>query len=277
MSVRRAAARLVSRVVLAPLLIAATARAQDPAIPAPTGYVNDVAGVMDEPSRAKLEAFLDQVEKKTGAQFAVLTMPTTAPLTPDEYKVKVFESWGIGRAGKDEGLLLLVAIEEREAKFETGYGLEGTLPDGWQSRMFRREMAPRFREGDFAGGITAGMLASAARVANEKGVAVEWDGRELRYTEERGGRGGIPLPVIVGLVVLFFIVLPAITGAGRRRRRRGFWDGGWGGGWGGWGGGFGGGGFGGGGFGGGGFGRGGGGFGGFGGGRSGGGGGGGKW
>lgn len=270
MNARRAAARLLLLFALAPLL-AAPARAQNPGIPAATGYVNDVAGVMDEPSRAKLEAFLDQVQKKTGAQFAVLTVPTTAPLVPDEYKVKVFEAWGIGGKELDEGLLLLVAVEEREAKFETGYGLEGTLPDGWQSRMFRAEMAPRFREGDFAGGITAGMVASAARVAKEKGVTLEWDGKELRYTGDGSG-GGLPPAIVIALIVLFaVIVLSQMGNAGRRRRRRNWWDGfgggtggGFGGGFGGFGGGFGGGG-------------GGGSFGGFGGGSSGGGGGGGKW
>jgi uncharacterized protein len=290
MNTRRAIARLFFRVTTCAALVAgaaAFARAQqpppgEPAIPEPVGFVNDVANVMDETSRAKLEGFLDQVQQKTGAQFAVLTVPTTAPLVPDEYKVKVFEKWGIGGKEKDEGLLLLVAIQEREAKFETGYGLEGTLPDGWQSRMFRQEMAPRFQQGDFAGGITAGMVASAARVAKEKGVTLEWDGKELRY-DERRSRTGLPPIVFLGILI-FVIVLFVIAsqsgglGGGRPGRRRRYGSGGfgdWGGG--GWGGGLGG--FGGGGFGGGGFGGGGGGgsFGGFGGGSSGGGGGGGKW
>ena len=277
MSLRRASARLL--LLLAPLALAGAALpafAQEPVIAPATGYVNDLAGVMDEVARARLEGFLDQVHKKTGAQFAVLTVPTTAPLTPDEYKVKVFEAWGIGGKEKDEGLLLLIAIQEREAKFETGYGLEGTLPDGWQSRMFRREMAPRFQQGDFAGGIAAGMIASAARVGKEKGVALEWDGRELRYTEDGEASRGLPAPVFLLLLGLFiFSVIARASGMGRRRRRRGWWDSG---GFGGWGGGFGGGGWGGGGGFGGGFGGGGGGgFGGFGGGSSGGGGGGGKW
>ena len=279
MNAWRAIARRFSLLTLAALLVCAApiARAQttEPAIPEPVGFVNDVANVMDESSRAKLEGFLDQVQKKTGAQFAVLTVPTTAPMVPDEYKVKVFEKWGIGGKEKDEGLLLLVAIQEREAKFETGYGLEGTLPDGWQSRMFRREMAPRFQQGDFAGGITAGMVANAARVAKEKGVTLEWDGKELRYTEDGSND---PRSTLVMLIPILFFALAVWANMRRYNRRRNRWYppfGGWGGGgFGGWGGGFGGGGFGGGGFGGGG---GGGSFGGFGGGSSGGGGGGGKW
>lgn len=258
-----------------------TARAETAAptgllpIPPFAGYVNDGAGVLDESTRAKLEAFLDQLEKKTGAEFAILTIPTTAREDPDAYKVRVFKTWGIGKDEEDNGLLMLLALEERKLRFETGYGLEGTLPDGLQSRIFRNEMAPKFREGDFAGGIVAGALASAARIAAEKGVTLEWNGEELRYSPS-GGRRGIN-PALVAFAVIVIVIMISTMGGGRggRRRRGGggyFNPGGWGGGFGG---GLGGGGFGGGGFGGGG--GGGGSFGGFGGGSSGGGGGGGSW
>ncbi len=272
--------------LVAALPLAATARAQDAtgatppsppqgaatdtAIPAAVGFVNDHAGKLDEPTRARLEAFLDQLRRKTGAEFAVLIMPSTAPSSPSEYKVRVFQQWGLGGREKDEGLLMLVAIEEREVRFETGYGLEGTLPDGLQSRIFREEMAPSFRAGDWAGGITAGVLACAARIAAEKGVTLEWDGRELRY---RGGREGTRWPLMLVVVVFIIFVLLARSAGGHgggRRRRRGGWFIGPGGFGGGLGGGFGG-------FGGGGGGFGGGSFGGFGGGASGGGGGGGRW
>jgi uncharacterized protein len=248
-----------------------------PPIPAAVGFVNDAAGKLDEGTHARLEAFLDQLRRKTGAEFAVLIMPSTAPVSPSEYKVAVFQRWGLGRKGSDDGLLMLVALEEREVRFETGYGLEGTLPDGLQSRIFRREMAPRFREGDIAGGVTAGVLACAQRIAAEKGVTLEWDGRELRYDQARG----IPPILLVALVFVFIMVISILIAA-QRSGWNGPRGGGWrsGGGWymgpggfGGFGGGFGGGlgGGRGGGFGGGGS------FGGFGGGASGGGGGGGSW
>jgi uncharacterized protein len=236
------------------------------AIPDFVGYVNDQAAVLDEGTHAQLEAFLDQLEKKTGVQFALLTVKSTAPETPSEYKVRVFQKWGIGKRGRDDGLLMLVALEERQVRFETGYGLEGTLPDGLQSRIFRETMAPRFRAGDYPGGITAGVLACAAPIAREHGVTLEWNGEELRYDARRGGAGGVPGWVVA--LVFFFIVSSIVSRLGGRRRGLGGW---WWlgpGGFGGWGGGFGGG-----------FGGGGGGssFGGFGGGSSGGGGGGGSW
>ena len=241
-------------------------------IPDFEGYVTDRAAVLDDDARAKLEAFLDQVERKTGAELAVLTVRTTAPETPDQYKVRVFEKWGIGKKGEDNGLLILLALDQRELRFETGYGLEGTLPDGLESRIFRTEMAPRFRDGDFAGGLTAGVLACAQRIAAEKGVALEWNGRELRHDWKRPETGSL-LPALI-LVAIFIVLLLALGGSGmggpgvgRRRYPRylGGWGGGWGAGLGGLGGLGGGGGFGGGS------------FGGFGGGASGGGGGGGKW
>jgi len=245
-----------------------TTAASDTTIPAYEGYVTDRAHLLDDDARAKLEAFLDQVQKKTGAQFAVLTVPTTAPADPVDYKVTVFQRWGIGRKGEDNGVLLLVAMQERHAWFETGYGLEGVLPDGLEARIIREEMVPRFRAGDYAGGLTATVVRAAARIAADKKVTLEWNGATLRY-DEGGGSAGGRLP----WVVLIFV---AVVLARLLRPRRGPWPyyGNWGGRWGGWGGGWGGGSFGG--FGGGG-GGGGGSFGGFGGGSSGGGGGGGGW
>ena len=249
---------------------AAAPSATDAVIPAYTGYVTDVAGVMDEPTQAKLEAFLDQVQKKTGAQFAVLVVQSTAPLTPTDYKVRVFEAWKIGQQGKDNGLLMLVAMTEREVRFETGYGLEGALPDGLQSRIVRREVAPRFQAGDYGGGITQGVLACAARIAAEQGVTLEWNGAELRYDSGEGRPRSSRSSLLLALLVFMIIVsvMNRFNGGGRHGGFGGY-GGGFGGGWGG--GGFGGGGFGGGGGGGGGS------FGGFGGGSSGGGGGGGSW
>jgi len=263
---RARARRLAPAMALACLALipVAAARADDePRIPEPAGFVNDLAGVMDEAARAKLESFLDQLRSRTGAEFSVLVVKNTAPLTPGDYKVRVFERWKLGEKGKDNGLLMLVALEEREVRFESGYGLEGVLPDGLQSRIVREQVAPRFREGDYSGGIVAGVLACAARIAADKDVTLEWNGRELRYDAERD-RAGLPwwAMLMVALAVL------ALMSQARRYGARG---GGW---WmmsaGGLGGGFGG-------FGGGGFGGGGRSFGGFGGGASGGGGGGGRW
>ncbi len=268
MSRRRARARrvLAAVAVAAVLGLAGPARAAEGETPVPAarGYVTDDAGILGETRRAQLESYLDQLERRTGAQFAVLTVDSTGADEPDAYKVRVFKAWGIGRKGSDEGLLLLVAMRERRLVFETGYGLEGTLPDGWEGRTLREVVAPRFRAGDYDDGVTAAVIAAAQRIAAAKGVTLEWTGDVLRYDGAPGReRGGIP-PLLLALIL--FILISSVFGriAGGRR---GFFGGPgpWiGGGFGGWGGGFGGGG-------------GGGGFGGFGGGGSGGGGGGASW
>ena len=238
------------------------------AIPPYVGYVNDVAQVMPEERRAQLEGFLDQLQKKTGIQFAVLTVPSCAPEEPEQYKVRVFQAWGIGNKDRDDGLLLLVAMQEHAVFFETGYGLEGTLPDGKEARIVRDLALPKFRDGKPDEGIIAAVLAASQAIAAEKNVKLEWNGQELRYDDSGGDGARTPFWLPFLFFMIFFVILPAVL----RSRRRGGWysSGGWGGGFGGWGGGWGGG------FGGGG-GGGGGGFGGFGGGSSGGGGGGGRW
>jgi len=191
---------------------------------------------MDEPTRARLEAFLDQVKRKTGVQFAVLTLRTTAPLDPTQYKTEAYQRWF---QGNRTSLLLLVALEERKIAFETGYELEGILPDGLEARIIRDEMTPRFRAGDLAGGITAATLRVSGIIAKDRGVALEWDGRELRYSRERRGGGDFPRALLVFIVVMALLgMIPRALGGGWRVRGGGWWlgpgsSGGFGGGFGG--------------------------------------------
>ncbi|MGH7742461.1 MAG: TPM domain-containing protein, partial [Candidatus Eiseniibacteriota bacterium] len=227
---RRAWARLAAAVSLLactaigsalPLLtLAPIARAQDePAVPAYQGYVTDAAGVLSDDTRAKLEAFLDQVQKKTGAQFAVLTMASTAPAEPSDYKTRVFGTWKIGKQGNDNGLLLLIAMKEHKIYFETGYGLEGTLPDGLEARIVRERMVPLMRGGDVDGAVVAGVQAAALRIAADQHVTLTWDGRELRY-----GGDSAPGRFPVGLIVfVIFIIITSILRASGGRRRGGWW------------------------------------------------------
>lgn len=176
---------------------------------------------MDEASRARLEAFLDQVKQKTGVQFAVLTLQSTAPLDPIQYKTEAYQRWF---QGNSTSLLLLVALDERKIAFETGYDLEGILPDGLEARVIRDEMTPRFRAGDVAGGITAGALRVSSIIAKDRGVALEWDGRELRYSRERRGGRSSPLTLLVFVVAMVLFGLAQQTlGGGGGRRGRGIW------------------------------------------------------
>ncbi|MBK7369665.1 MAG: TPM domain-containing protein, partial [Candidatus Eisenbacteria bacterium] len=176
MSARAFARVLVAGTLLLAAVFVQPARSQQDglaAIPPHAGYVTDAAQVIDPARRAELEGFLDQLQKKTGAEFAVLTIATTAPEAPEAFKTRVFKEWGIGKKGEDNGVLLLVAMQERALRFETGYGLEGALPDGWQARMLRNVVVPKFRAGAPGEGITLAVVESAKRIAAEKGVTIE--------------------------------------------------------------------------------------------------------
>lgn len=243
--------RLAAAVAVAGLLCVALpalhpARAGDGLAPIPEahGYVNDEAGVIGEARVAQLEQWLHQLDEATGVPFAVLVVNSCAPEQPDDYKTRVFQAWDIRKKGKDEGLLLLVAMEERRAVFETGYGLEGVLTDGWQAGMLRDLLVPRFRAGQYADGVTAAVLAAGQKIAASKGVEVPWTGDALRY-DARARRGRTP-PLFIVAFIIFIVVVNVLrfTGGGRRGRYRGGpWIGGgptiggWGGGFGGGGGG----------------------------------------
>jgi uncharacterized protein len=248
--------------------------AQEVAVPQPMGYVSDYAGVIDEATEAYLNGLLKELEEKTTAEIAVLTVKTTKPLDIFTYGMEVFDRWGVGKKGRDNGLLFLAAIGDRELHIFTGYGLEGILPDGKVGEIRDQEILPRFRVEDYAGGIRKGVEAFARIIAQEAGVELTGltPGGEAEPGPEPEPSGELR-GTLIAIVLLFFLFFWLLS----RARRRGlqprpaglpwiFWSGRLGpgkGGWGSFGGGFSRGGFGG--------------FGGFGGGRSGGGGAGGRW
>ena len=142
---------------LACALLARGAVALD--IPYLSGRVNDDAHMLDASSAQELEQTLKAYEDKTGRQFVVLTIPTLGDEALEDYSIKVARAWKLGRKGQDDGILLLVARDDHKMRFEVGYGLEGDLPDARCGRIIRDVMVPRFRSGDFAGGIKSGVSA----------------------------------------------------------------------------------------------------------------------
>ncbi len=242
----------------------------------PSNYVNDFAGVLDTATQARLNDLCHQVEQKANAQIAVVTVKSVDGQDVVSYAVALYQKWGIGAKGKDRGVLILLATQDRKYWTAVGYGLEPILPDG-KVGGFGREMVPLLRSGDYAGAVTLMTTRVASVIAQDAGVTLDNQPRLAAPVQERPAPG--VGTVVVLLLILFFIVIPVL----RLIFRGGGGRGGGGGGMGfllgmllGSGGGYrGGGGFGGGGFGGGGFG--GGGFGGFGGGSTGGGGAGGSW
>ena len=243
----------VRSVALALLALTAVASRGAADVPRPEGFVTDRAGVIDPATQGRLTALLEELQQKTGAEIAVLTVDTTAPLDDFSYAMQVAEAWKPGKKKEDTGLVVLVAVKDRKVRILTGYGLEGILPDGLVGEIRDREMLPEFRAGNISAGIWNGVAALANRVAASRGVQLS--GAPQAHREEPEQQA-LPLWVIL-LMVAVALLLAALRGAGGRGLRSGgpviFTGGGGGGGFGGFGGGGGGfGGFGGGGFGGGG-------------------------
>jgi uncharacterized protein len=235
-------------------LVASWAAAQ---VPPPQGFVTDRAGVIDPQTTARLTRLLEELQQKTGAEIAVVTVDSTAPLDDFSYAMQVAEAWKPGQKGEDTGAVVLVAVKDRKVRVVTGYGLEGILPDGLIGSIQDREMLPEFRAGRMGEGIWRGVAALANRIAASRGVQLTGAPAPRPAPTQQS----IPLWAIV-VIVLVLALLVASRGGGlgpgiRRRRGPMFLPGGFGGGGGGGFGGFGGGGGGFGGFGGGGFGGGG--------------------
>ena len=138
------------------LLLALPAWAQV-AVPQLSGRVSDLTGTLTKEQTASLEQMLGSFEARKGSQITVLMVPTSAPESIEQYALRVAERWKIGRKKVDDGAILVVAKNDRALRIEVGYGLEGALNDATANRIIREVIAPRFREGDFYGGINAGV------------------------------------------------------------------------------------------------------------------------
>jgi uncharacterized protein len=127
------------------------------AVPPLTARVTDLTGTLTREQQAGLERMLQEFEARKGSQLAMLMVPTTAPEAIEQYALRVAEQWKIGRKKVDDGAILVVAKDDRALRIEVGYGLEGALNDATANRIIRELIVPRFREGDFYGGINAGL------------------------------------------------------------------------------------------------------------------------
>ncbi|MDZ7290733.1 MAG: TPM domain-containing protein [candidate division KSB1 bacterium] len=214
--------------------------------PEPRGYVNDFANVIPSNLASQMEAICQELQEKTGAELAVATFASIGDEDPDDYANRLFEKWGIGKKGKDNGVLLFLTLgERRRVRIETGYGIEGIIPDITAGRILDNYVVPELRRGDYGAGLLAGTKAIAGVIAEDAGVQITGAVRpNLRRETSRDD--GFPLSWLILLLILILFVRPRwlwpllyLLGSSGRSRHSD---------WGGFGGGFGG--FGGGGFGG---------------------------
>jgi uncharacterized protein len=222
--------------------IAATAQT-GPKFPILTGRVVDYANLLSTEDEAQLTRDLEALEEKNATQLVVATVPDLEGYEIEDYGYRLGRHWGIGQAGKDNGAILLVAPNERKVRIEVGYGLEPILTDSLSQLIIQNGILPKFRTGDFAGGIRAGVSDLLAVLSGEGAAVKERLGAEKQAEENLEW-----IPALIWILILAYILWRAtrnrqgVTGAGRSGPIfvPGGWSGGggsWGGGGGGWGGG----------------------------------------
>src|ERR1700712_5898607 len=159
--------------LLALLLCFSFAAKADVAVPPLSGRVVDQTGTLSGGDVASLDRTLKDFEARKGSQVAVLIVPTTEQETIEQFSIRVAEAWKIGRKKIDDGALLVVAKNDRHLRIEVGYGLEGALTDVTAKRIIDEEITPKFKSGDFAGGVSAGVNRMIRVIDGEKLPAPE--------------------------------------------------------------------------------------------------------
>lgn len=202
------------------LFLAVSTKALD--IPAPVGHVNDFAGMISAQTRAALEQRLVDLQRVTDVEVAVATIKSLDGDTVENVAVELFKQWGIGKKGKDNGVLVLIAKDDRKSRIEVGYGLEGVLTDVGTSRIQREILVPAFQRGEFDAGVAATVDAIEKAVRGD--AAINTPDAASRPQQ----RSSLPLSlikVIFYLVVFLFSWLASVLG-----RSKSWWTGGIGGG-----------------------------------------------
>jgi uncharacterized protein len=171
----------------------------------PQGYISDFAHVLDDASRARLEAYCGRVEQVTGVQMAIVTLDTLDGEPIEDVANSLYRKWGVGKKGKDEGIMLLVAIKDHRDRIEIGYGLEPILPDGFVGSVLR-EARPLLRQNAYGPALFAAAEEMGNRIAAAKGVALDVGLRPRRPVGSRE-RPGIPWWfIVIGIIVLLVLM-----------------------------------------------------------------------
>lgn len=193
----------LAMVLLLAAFVVPGAQAQD-GFPSPRGAINDFAGVIPADEAANMENLSREVLEKTGTSLVVATVETLGDRDINEYANELYKAWGIGKKGEDKGVLILLAIKERKFRIETGYGVEGILPDGLVGEIRDRYALPLLSRGEYGKGLSDTLTAVANVVARNAGVSLTGSPAPQRYRPYR-------IPRRFGLlqfIVLLLILLP---------------------------------------------------------------------
>lgn len=184
-----------------------TSFASMPEVPdVPPQYVVDLAGIIDDTSKAQLNNSLRELEEKTTVQMIVLTIKGLDGGNIEDFSIRTVEKWKLGQKGKDNGVLLTVSLQDRKYRFEIGYGLERILPDSLVGSIGRSYLVPNFRKGDYSKGVSDAAFAVINTIADTEGVKITG----ARVPGVIHGRSRHPLGLFHVLVILFLLIAAAI-------------------------------------------------------------------
>jgi len=184
------------------LLLGLAVKAQDAG--RPRSYVTDLASALDAGTRSQLEALLVELEKKTSAEVAVVTVRSLEGREVEDYAVDLYQKWGVGKKGKDNGILFLIAPSERKVRIEVGYGLEDVITDAYASQIINEVVLPSFRQGQVSNGISLGTAVLAQRIAKAEGVQLSGS---VPIRQRPGSRRRKPLTLFEKILGLLFLII----------------------------------------------------------------------
>jgi len=186
------------------------APAQTP--PKPSGYLNDFARIVDEASSQRIEQLCRELESKTGAQLAIATVSSLNGEPIEDYTVKLFKAWGIGKKDQANGLLVLVAVQEKRTRIEVGYGLEPVITDGYSGEVLRN-LRPYFRANQYGLGLYTAASQLAAKIAQNAGVTLSTE-PPARSRDPGASSSPFQQLIVAGLILLAIFLLPYLLGGG---------------------------------------------------------------
>jgi len=167
-------------------------------IPQPQGWINDFAGVISSEYKDKLNSLISELEEKTSTEIAVVTVESISPYGENEYARLLFDNWKPGKKGKDNGVLVLLAVKERRWRIETGYGIEGILPDGLCGEIGREFMVPYFKENNYSEGLYQGALKIYQIITKDTSVDLK---------TPQGAKDKLPDGLIIPIILLIIFII----------------------------------------------------------------------
>jgi uncharacterized protein len=196
--------------------------------PEPLGLVNDFAGVISTEHKRKIDTVASDLLRSTGVALVVVTMPDIGGEEYNDYANRLYSAWGVGKKGEDKGILIFITIKERKMRIETGYGVEGIIPDGLAGEIRDKYMLPYLKQDKFGEGLLNGALAVAGIIADDAGVSFG-GGAPVEAPRERGGAGLSLAPLLFFIIFLFAmfrrrrggLLLPLLLLGGMRSRSGG--------------------------------------------------------